>query len=178
MQPVEFSAYWQLCGRPSRVVWAVAQWEGQRSICPLGWKMNTSIAPPMMAISVAPARFTHDLIARSGEFVFAWPGEDLAEATLFCGTNSGRDVDKFAAAKLTARPATHVRAPLIAECVLNMECRLAGTLTTGDHTIFAGEVLAVWAHEHPKKALCTIGREEGYQLLLEDSRYRFGVVRG
>ena len=99
----EFRRY---CSRPERVVWATAEYEGQRSICPLGWKMNTSISPWIMAISVAPARFTHDLIANSGEFVLAWPGEDLADATLFCGTKSGRNVDKFAEQLMSARQIT------------------------------------------------------------------------
>jgi flavin reductase (DIM6/NTAB) family NADH-FMN oxidoreductase RutF len=174
------SSPWQClanCGRPERIVWAVAAHEGRRSICPLGWKMNTSGSPLMMAISVAPSRFTHDLIAGSGQFVLAWPGEDLAEATMFCGTHSGRDVDKFAALKLTPFAGEQVKAPLIAECIANMECRLAGQLTTGDHTIFVGEVLAGWMHENPKRPLCSIDQSAGYDFLLEKGGYRFGVVK-
>jgi len=166
-----------LCARPERIVWAVAAHDGRRSICPLGWKMNTSHKPLMMAVSVAPSRFTHELIRRSGEFVLAWPGEDLAEATLFCGTRSGRDVDKFAETGLTPLPARYVKAPLIAECVANLECRVAGTLRTGDHTIFAGEILAVWVNENPKRVLCSIDESSGYDFLLEGRGYRFGVVK-
>jgi len=170
----EFRRY---CARPERVVWAVAEYEGQRSICPLGWKMNTSISPLMMAISVAPARFTHDLIAKSGEVVLAWPGEDLAEATLFCGTRSGRDVDKFDEVGLKPVTGEHVTAPLIQECVANLECRVAGQMRTGDHTIFACEILAVWVHDHPKRLLCLIDQSSGYDFLLEERGYRFGAVK-
>ena len=161
MKKSTWSEFQRLCARPSRIVWAVAQHEGRRSICPLGWKMNTSISPPMMAISVAPQRFTHDLIANSGEFVLAWPGEDLAEATLFCGTRSGRDVDKFEAMGLTPLPAEHVNAPLVAECIANLECKLVGQMTTGDHTIFVGEVLASYVRDEPAPVLLTVGR--GYK---------------
>jgi len=170
----EFSKH---CAGPQRVVWAVAQHEGRRSICPLGWKMNTSGSPHMMAISVAPARFTHGLIAGSGEFVLAWPGEDLAEATLICGTNSGRDLDKFEAAGLTPLPGEHVRTPLVAECIANLECRVVGSLETGDHTIFAGQVLAAWVNENPKRQLCLVSPAGGYDVLLEKGGYRFGVVK-
>ncbi len=170
----EFRKY---CARPERVVWAVAEYEGKRSICPLGWKMNTSGSPKMMAISVAPARFTHDLIAKSGEFVLAWPGEDLAEETLYCGTHSGRDVDKFAETGLTPLEGIYVDAPLIKACIANLECRLVGQMTTGDHTIFAGEVLAVWVNEDPKRQLCSIDASSGYDFLLEKGHYRFGVVK-
>jgi len=170
----EFRKY---CARPERVVWAVAEYQNQRSICPLGWKMNTSISPPMMAISVAPSRFTHDLIVRSGEVVLAWPGEDLAEATLFCGTHTGRTTDKFKATALTPFKGKHVNAPLIKECIANLECRLRGRMTTGDHSIFAAEIIAVWINENPGRALCSIDGSSGYDFILERSGYRFGVVK-
>ncbi len=141
MQKTTFGEASQLFSRPQRVVWAVAAHDGRRSICPLGWKMNTSGSPPMMAISVAPTRYTHDLIADSGAFVLAWPGEDMAEATLLCGTKSGKNIDKFKEAGLTPLEASEVNAPLVAECIANLECRVVGQLTTGDHTIFGGEIV-------------------------------------
>jgi len=177
MKDGTFKDFRTLCGRPARIAWAVAEHDGRRSICPLGWKMQTSHRPPMMAISVAPARFTHDLIANSGVFVLAWPGEDLAEATLFCGTQSGRNVDKFAHLNLATRPAKTISAPLIESCIANLECTVAGQVTSGDHTIFFGEVTAIHVHEDPKRMLCTIGQESGYLFLLEKGAYRFGVVR-
>lgn len=169
---------WKTCARPERVVWAVAEHQGRRSICPLGWKMYTSIRPPMMAISVAPARFTHDLIIGSGEFVLAWPGAALAAATILCGTKSGRDLDKFAAAGLTTFRGEHVATPLINECLGNFECRVTGTLTSGDHTIIAGEVLAIWQQEEPGPVLCSIDDRSGCEVLIEQAGYRLGVVRG
>lgn len=54
---------------------------------------------------------------------------------------------------------------------------VAEQMTSGDHTIFAGEVKAVWVHEAPRKALCSIGHEAGYTFLIEKGGYRFGVVR-
>jgi len=131
----------------------------------------------MMAISVSPLRFTHGLIAGSREFVLAWPGEDLAEATLFCGTHSGRDVDKFQEAGLTPLPAKYVQGPLVGECIANLECRLAGRMESGDHTIFVGEILAIWVNESPKRMLCSIDRSSGHDFLLEGEGYRFGAVK-
>jgi len=177
MKEVKLGAARKYFNRPERIVWAVAKHEERVSICPLGWKMNTSGLPPMMAISVAPSRFTHDLIESSGEFVLAWPGEDLAEATMFCGTKSGRDVDKFAETGLTAMSGTHVQAPLIKECVVNLECRLAGKMTSGDHTIFAGEILAAWVNEAPRRLLISIDESAGYDFLLAQGGYRFGAVK-
>lgn len=165
------------CARPERIVWAVAQHEGKRSICPLGWKMNTSIYPWMMAISVAPSRFTHDLILHSGEVVLAWPGEDLAEATMVCGTTSGRAGDKFEKLKLAARQGEHVKVPLVEACIANLECHVTGHMTTGDHTVFVCEVLATWMNEEPHRLLCSIDESSGYDFLMEKGWYRFGVVK-
>ncbi|MHB9026760.1 MAG: flavin reductase family protein [Armatimonadota bacterium] len=177
MRQADLSEFQPLCDHPMRVVWAVSQVGDRRSICPLGWKMYTSMTPPMMAIAVAPKRFTHTLIMESGELVLAWPGEDLAQATLICGTNSGRDMDKFAEANLTPLPGRYLKTPIIKECIANLECRVTGHLTTGDHTLFAAEIHAVWVSEEPKKPLCLIGAEEGYQLVLDQPPYRFGVVK-
>ncbi len=163
--------------RPERIVWAVAQHDGKRSICPIGWKMTTSGAPYMMAISISPLRFTHSLIESSKSFVLAWPGEDLAKETYLCGTNSGRNVDKFKEYNLTAINASEVEAPLINECLVNMECKLSGTLTTGDHTIFSAEVVKLWVTDKPKRLLCSIDDASGYEFIYQKGGYRFGVVR-
>ena len=176
MKPASLTEVRKYCARPERIVWAVAKYEDQCSICPLGWKMNCSGSPQMMAISVAPGHLTHELIAKSGEFVLAWPGADLAEATMLCGTKSGRDVDKFAETGLTALAAAHVRAPLVAECIANLECRVAGRLTAGDHTIFSGEILKVWLNDEPARLLCSVDESSGYELLLQRGAYRFGTV--
>ena len=69
MNTIETAELWKQASRPALVTWAIAQHEGQRSICPLGWFMRTSFAPPMVAVSIAPARFTHGLIAGSGEII-------------------------------------------------------------------------------------------------------------
>ena len=60
-----------------------------------------------------------------------------------CGTRSGRSMDKFAECGLTALPATVVKAPLVGECLANLECKVANRMTAGDHTIFVGEIVAL-----------------------------------
>ena len=147
------------------------------SICPLGWHMMTSSNPHMVAISVAPPRFTHELISQAGEFVLAFPGEDQAEVTLDVGTRSGRSYDKFIAHNLTTIEGDFCQTPLIAGCVANLECRVVGRLETGDHTIFAGEVLQYWQSSDNRRPLLVVDDLGGYEQLLKGGRYQFGVVR-
>jgi flavin reductase (DIM6/NTAB) family NADH-FMN oxidoreductase RutF len=128
---------------PEQIVLAVSvDAAGRPDVITLGWAMPTSGSPPMLAISIGHTRYSHELIERSGEFVLAFPSMALAEACLLCGTKSGRDTDKIAAAALRTVPAKVVKPPLLAGCLANFECRVRGKLVTGDHTIFAGEVLA------------------------------------
>ena len=60
-----------------------------------------------------------------------------------CGCRSGRTVDKFALAHLTAVPASAVGAPLIAECPVSLECRIFQSIPLGSHEMFLADILAV-----------------------------------
>ena len=73
--------------------------------------------------------------------------KELAFATDYCGVKSGRDVDKFKEMNLTPVPATHVKAPMIGESPVCMECRVTKVLPLGSHDMFLAEVLAVHADE-------------------------------
>ena len=60
-----------------------------------------------------------------------------------CGCRSGRTVDKFALAHLTAVPASAIGAPLIAECPVSLECRIFQSIPLGSHEMFLADILAV-----------------------------------
>jgi flavin reductase (DIM6/NTAB) family NADH-FMN oxidoreductase RutF len=96
---------------------------------------------------VRPDRHSHDLIAETKEFVINIPTVDLIEETDFCGPKSERDVDKFADTGLTAVPSSHVNPPLIAECPINIECKVIHSTRQGTHTVFFGEAVNVHVRE-------------------------------
>jgi flavin reductase (DIM6/NTAB) family NADH-FMN oxidoreductase RutF len=120
---------------------------GKANIITLAWSMPASIHPPLLAISIAPKRYSHELIEENKEFVVNVPTMDFLEATLFCGRRSGRIYDKFKETRLTPLPARVVQPPIIKECVAHLECKLHQQITTGDHTLFVGEILAAYANE-------------------------------
>ena len=153
MKEVSASEAWKRKYPESVVLVASMDKEGHPNIITLGWSMCTSFVPPMVAISVGKTRYSHKLIAEGKEFVLAFPHEGMKEEVLYCGTHSGREVDKFKKTGLTAVPGKHVRPPLIKECLMNMECRVVGELDTGDHTIFAGEILTAYVSEKSGKRL-------------------------
>jgi flavin reductase (DIM6/NTAB) family NADH-FMN oxidoreductase RutF len=84
----------------------------------------------------------------SREFVVNIPSARLIRVTDYCGVVSGRDVDKFAAAKLTPGPSVSVKPPIIMECPVNIECAVRQVLELGTHTMFVAEVTAVQVSKH------------------------------
>lgn len=121
--------------------------QGRGNIITLAWVGVACSVPPMLSIAVRPERYSYRLIEESQEFVVNVPTADLAWATDYCGTRSGRNEDKFAEARLTALPAKQVKAPLIAECPINMECVVRHKLSLGSHDLFIGEIVVVHADE-------------------------------
>ena len=69
--------------------------------------------------------------------------KELAKATDFCGVRSGRDTDKWKEANLTPIPSSVIKAPMIQESPVNIECKVIKSEELGTHTIFYGKVVAV-----------------------------------
>ena len=121
--------------------------DGKPNIITLAWSMPVSLNPPLVAVSIAPKRYSHKLIEESKEFVINIPTMEILKETLYCGRVSGRNVDKFKEAKLTATPAKKVKAPIIKECIAHLECVVDQQIKAGDHTIFLGRVVAAYAND-------------------------------
>ena len=149
--------------RSDGLLCTVVDTAGNVNVITLGWGQ---IGPfyhghPVCTIAVTPQRYSWRFLEEVPEFVLAVPDDRLSEAASLCGTKSGRDMDKFKAAGLTPVPSAHVRAPSIAECPINIECRTYTSvqpphlLLTPEHrkrpvgeqhTIYFAEVLGTYAY--------------------------------
>lgn len=132
------------------VMVSVADSNGKPNIITIAWVGTVCSNPPMVSISVRPERYSYNIIKETGEFVINLTTKELAYATDYCGVKSGRDVDKFAAMKLTPSKAEFVKAPLIEESPVNIECRVTQVIPLGSHDMFIAEVLAVHADDKYK----------------------------
>lgn len=129
------------------VMVSVADRGGNNNIITIGWVATVCTNPPMVSISVRPERYSYSILKDTGEFVINLTTKKLAYATDYCGVKSGRDVDKFKELNLTPVPASKVKAPLIAESPVNIECRVNRVIPLGSHDMFLADVLAVHADE-------------------------------
>ena len=117
------------------------------NIITIAWTGIVNSMPPMTYISVRKSRYSHDLIAESGEFVINLTTEALTFATDYCGVKSGREVDKFTEMKLTALAAGEVGCPMIAESPINLECKVREVHEYPSHDMFVAEIVAVHVDE-------------------------------
>lgn len=115
----------------------------EANIITLAWTGTLCSKPPLVGIGVRPNRHSHGLIQAQGEFVINIPSAEQLQWVDHCGIASGRDEDKWATCGFTPLAGTEVEVPLIAECPVNLECRLTETLSLGSHDLFIGEIVAI-----------------------------------
>jgi flavin reductase (DIM6/NTAB) family NADH-FMN oxidoreductase RutF len=144
---------------PEQVVIAIAKDKaGRANPVTLGWTMIASGTPPMMAIAVAKKHYSIGTIRHSKCFTICYPSAEMADAALFFGSKSGRDIDKFAEfKKCKTSPAKAINSVLLTDAVANFECTLESEAEAGDHIIFVGKIIASHANTEPKKRLYTVG---------------------
>ncbi|KYH40655.1 MAG: hypothetical protein AYL33_005480 [Candidatus Bathyarchaeota archaeon B63] len=135
------------------------------NVMTIGWGFPGILwEKPFFIVAVRPSRYTHQFIERTSEFTVNVPRRGMGDIVNYCGTVSGRDHDKFGEKGLTPLPSVRVSPPIIGECIIHYECRVAyktrvveedippsvisECYPAGDfHTLYFGEILTVRADE-------------------------------
>ena len=95
------------------------------NVMTIGWvAIGYMWKKPIMTVMVRKSRFTHCIIEKASSFTVSIPGDDSGEALNFCGTKSGRDVDKLKECKLSVVPAQKVDTPIINLSGFHYECKI------------------------------------------------------
>ena len=125
----------------------VATAEGRKkNLMTITWSAAMSFAPTF-GIVTGSWNHSFDTLMATRECVVAVPGVDLIGKVIGVGTCSGTDTDKFKKFSLTAKKAQSVKAPLVAECLYNLECVVADYVEA--HGIVVLECLRAW--ENPDR---------------------------
>ncbi len=120
--------------------------DGQKNnIMTISWTMVLDFTP-RFALTTGEWNYSYKALRRTRECVIAIPTVDMLDKVVGIGTCSGADTDKFTKFKLTAMPGKLVKAPLIKECLANIECRVISII--GKHNIVVLEAVA--AHVDPE----------------------------
>lgn len=161
------------------VMVSCGQKETGANIITVAWTGTICTNPAMVYISVRPERYSYHIIKDTGEFVINLTTRELVKAVDYCGVKSGREVDKFKELNLTCENGHMVKAPLIGECPVNIECRVKEIVELGSHHMFMAEVLGVnvnadYLNEKGKFEL----NKSGLILYSHGEYYGFGELLG
>ncbi len=102
--------------------------QGVPNAMALGWgSLGIIWRRPVFTMLLHAARYSHDLITQTGEFTVNILPPGMEKVVQYCGSVSGRDVDKLATQGLTALPASRVKVPIIREGIIHFECQVIYT---------------------------------------------------
>lgn len=111
------------------------------NIMTITWTMVLGFSAEF-AITTGPWNHSFAALRDTKECVLSIPTVDLIDTAVGIGVCSGADTDKFEKFGLTRANASHVKAPLIKECLANIECRVVDVVDR--HSIVILEGVAAW----------------------------------
>ena len=146
---------------PGPVTLISTSYHDRPNIMSASWLQPLSSDPPLIGLAVTPSRLTHEFITKSEQFVINIANLDLLTAVHLCGMISGREEDKWAAAKLNPIESAAVEAPSVAECVGHIECGVIDRVSWGDHDLFVARILAASADDEAFSQVWDVASDAG-----------------
>jgi flavin reductase (DIM6/NTAB) family NADH-FMN oxidoreductase RutF len=135
---------------PGPIVLVSSRLDDRRNIMTMGWHTVMEFTPSLVGCVIASGNYSFDLVRKSRECVINLPTTALTDTVIGIGNTTGAELDKFEHFGLTAQPAEHVKAPLIAECHANFECRLADDALVDKYNFFIFEIVKAHVAKSPK----------------------------
>lgn len=146
---------------PGPIVMVSTSDNGKPNVMTMGFHMMIQHDPPLIGCVIGPWDHSYRALRKTGECVIAVPGLDLAETVVDVGNCSGDRVDKFQRYGLRTQPAKDVSAPLLRDCLANIECRVVDTRLSGPYNLFILEATRIWINESRKERRMMHHRGDG-----------------
>lgn len=155
MEPLPLSKAFTLL-EPGPVVLVTTHDGRKANIMTITWTMVRGFSAEF-AIATGPWNHSYRALRDSKECVLAIPTIDLVDAAVGIGTCSGKDTDKFEKFGLTPVPARYVQAPLIGECLANIECRVVDIIERYSIVLLEGVAASIDSMRTEKRMLHAVG---------------------
>lgn len=141
---------------PGPVVLVTTNDGRKNNIMTISWTMVIEFTP-LFAITTGPWNYSYAALKKSKECVIAIPTVDLIDKVVGVGTCSGADTDKFEKFGLTPSKGKHVKAPLIKECLANIECNVVDIVKKHNIVVLEGVAAYFDKLRKEKRTLHAIG---------------------
>ncbi|KZL91400.1 flavin reductase family protein [Clostridium magnum] len=119
--------------------------DGKNNALAVAYCCNCSFDPPMVMVGIVPSRHSYKMVKETGVFVVNLVTEEQKEMFDYLGSHSGKDEDKFVKLNIKVEEGIKVNAPLLADCPVNIECKVVDSIVTGSHEMFVGKIEYVHA---------------------------------
>ncbi len=123
----------------------------RENIATMAWVSPVSTTPPLLMVAVSPKRYSHNLVLKSSEFAIIVLTDQQKELSTLAGTISGAKQNKWEMQQFAElkTPAKEINTSVLRNCLAVYECKLVDHFSTGDHSLFIGEVI----HSDPNDEL-------------------------
>lgn len=128
----------------------------QNNIMTISWTMVVDFIP-QFALTAGPWNYSFAALRKNKECVIAIPTVDMLDQVVGIGTCSGIDTDKFAKFGLTPEPGKLVKAPLIKECLANIECKVIDIVKRHNIVVLEGVAAYMNTARKEKRTLHAVG---------------------
>ncbi len=118
---------------------------GENNVLAVAYCCNCSYDPPMVMVGIVPSRYSYKMVRDSGCFVVNLVGKEYKETFDYLGSHSKRDEDKLEKMNVKLSDGVKVKAPILEDCPVNIECKVVDSIVTGSHEMFVGKIEYVHA---------------------------------
>jgi flavin reductase (DIM6/NTAB) family NADH-FMN oxidoreductase RutF len=128
----------------------------KNNVMTISWTMVVDFTP-LFAITTGPWNYSFTALRKTKECVIAIPTADMLDKVVGIGTCSGADVDKFEKFSLTPVKGAKVKAPLIKECMANIECKVTDIVKKHSIVVLKGVAAYFDSSRKDKRTLHAVG---------------------
>jgi len=141
---------------PGPVVLVTTHDGRKNNVMTISWTMVVDFTP-VFAITTGEWNHSFAALRKHRECVIAVPTVDLLDEVVGIGTCSGAATDKFARFRLTPVRGKVVKAPLIKECLANIECRVIDIVKKHDIVVLEGVAAHVDSARKERRTIHAVG---------------------
>ncbi len=141
---------------PGPVVLVTTHDGEKNNVMTISWTMVVDFTP-IFAITTGAWNHSFAALRKTRECVIAIPTVDMLNQVVGIGTCSGADTDKFARFKLTPVAGKFVKAPLIRECLANIECKVIDMVRKHDIVVLEAVAAYVDSARKEKRTVHAVG---------------------
>ena len=128
----------------------------KNNVMTISWTMVMDFTP-LFAITTGPWNYSFAAIKKTKECVISIPTADMIDKIVGIGTCSGANMDKFKKFSLTPVRGKQVKAPLIKECLANIECNVMDIVKKHNIVVLKGIAAYVNNYRKEKRMVHAVG---------------------